>query len=241
MRILTLALLVLATGCATTGKTAAQRAEEIRRYREQKPTDEAASEQEQASEQEEQPAKPTPPTPPTAPTPPTTPTAAVTPGAPAAPAEPLGPRAGLFGIRATLLGNSLAQGQSAGSSSSLGIRYFAGDSVSVDVNAGFAYAAVKEVDVIGLSLGLGLNIYGGTRELPLRPFFALQGALSQVGRGNTSASAVSLAVGGGAEYWLAPRLSVSASLLLGVASVPQEDAFVIGTFQPGLGVTLYTN
>jgi len=261
MRIPTLALplLVLATGCATTAaprKTAAQRAEEIARYREQKKAaEEAASKQEQAGEQAEKPAEPTAPTvstPPGASTPATAPALAPGPVATAAPQGPLGPRSGLFGLRATLLGNALPLEEAAAThtSSTLGIRFFPGDSVGVNLNAGFTYATLKGASATGLSLGLGLNFYAGTQNAPLRPFFAVEGALgrmsTKVGTVEASASVLSLAAGAGAEYWLTPQLSVSANLMVGLATAPsekqgEEGAFVLGTFQPGLGVTLYTN
>jgi hypothetical protein len=241
MRTLTLALLVLASGCATTEtntprKTAAERAAEIARYRERKAAEEAAKKQEEAAAQAQQPVEPTPA--PTAPTPPESPSPA--PVLAAAPG-PVGPRAGLFGLRATLLGNGLAMGESAGTTSTLGLRYFVGDSLGVNLNAGFAYASMGEASVTGLSLGVGLNFFGGSQDKPLRPFFALESALSQVGVKDASTSVLSLAAGGGAEYWLTPQLSVSASLMLGLATVPNAESFVLGTFQPGLGVTLYTN
>ncbi|WNG40396.1 hypothetical protein F0U61_46965 [Archangium violaceum] len=260
MKNLSIALLVLtATGCATTGKTAAQRAAEVERYRQQKASEAAKEEaREQAiargeilpdesktatDEAGETPsATPaTPDSPATAA--PTTPSE-MTPAAPATPALPVGPRTGLFGIRANLLGSTLALGDSAGTSSSLGLRYFFSDSVGVNLNAGFAFASVQEASITGLSLGLGLNAYGGTPGKALRPFFALEGAINQVGSesGSTdsSASALSIAAGGGLEYWLAPQLSVNTTLLFGLAFVPDVDGTVIGTFQPGLGVTLYT-
>jgi hypothetical protein len=256
---LALPLLVLATGCATTStprKTAAQRAEEIARYREKKKAaEEGADEQEQAGGQAEKPAEPTAPaasTPPEAPTPPAAPASATGPVAPAVPQGPIGPRAGLFGLRATLLGSTLPLDESAATSSmsTLGIRYFVGDSLGVNLSGGFTYGSTGEASLTALSLGLGLNIYAGAQNEPLRPFFALEGALSQLGtKAGTveqSASVVALSAGGGAEYWLTPRLSVSASLMLGLATVPgteedEEATFVLGTFQPGLGVTLYTN
>jgi hypothetical protein len=241
MRTLTLALLVLASGCATTTtprKTAAERAAEIARYRERKAAEEAGKkQQEEADAQAQQPVEPPPApaasTPPEGPTP--APVLAATPG-------PVGPRRGLWGLRATLLGSGLALGESAGTTSTLGLRYFVGDSVGVNLNAGFAYASVGKASITGLSLGVGLNILGGSRDKPLRPFFALEGAMSQVGgMKDASASMLSLAAGGGAEYWLTPQLSVSASLLLGFATLPNQESFVLGTLQPGLGVTLYTN
>ncbi|QRK09809.1 hypothetical protein JQX13_06755 [Archangium violaceum] len=268
MKNLSIALVVLtATGCATTGKTAAQRVAEIERYRQQKSAEAAEAAKEEARKQaiargevlpEEaktatDEAKPTneagetpsatPATPATAET---TNPAEVTPAAPATPALPVGPRTGLFGIRANLLGSTLALGDSAGTSSSLGLRYFLSDAVGVNLNVGFAFASVQEASVTGLSLGFGLNVYGGTPGKALRPFFALEGAINQVGTENTgntgdaSASALSLAAGGGLEYWLAPQLSVNTTLLVGLAFVPDVDGTVIGTFQPGLGVTLYT-
>lgn len=246
MRTLTFALLVLASGCATTTtatntprKTAAERAAEIARYREQKAAEEAAKKQEEAAAQAQQPVEPTPApaasTPPEGSTPPPAPVLAAAPGS-------MGPRTGLLGLRATLLGSGLAMGESAGTTSTLGLRYFVGDSLGVNLNAGFAYASVGEVSITGLSLGVGLNFFGGSQDKPLRPFFALEGAVSQVGgMKDASASMLSLAAGGGAEYWLTPQLSVSASLLLGFATLPNQESFVLGTFQPGLGVTLYTN
>jgi hypothetical protein len=259
MRIPTLALLVLATGCATTSaprKTAAQRAEEIARYREQKKAaEEATSNPGQAGEQAEKPAEPTAPaasTPPAGPNPSTAPVSATGPVAPAGPQGPIGPRAGLFGLRATLLGNTLPLEEAAATqtSSTLGIRFFPGDSVGVNLNAGFTYATLEGASATGLSLGLGLNFYASAQNAALRPFFAVEGALgrmsTKVGTVEASASVLSLAAGAGAEYWLTPQLSVSANLMLGLATAPSEDekkegAFVLGTFQPGLGVTLYTN
>ncbi len=248
MRVLMLSLLVLATGCATTGKTAAQRAAEIERYRQEKAAEQAAREeaarQEAATRQEAAPTDQTSPTAPVTPTPPATPTPPTSPataGVPAAPAAPVGPRTGLFGIRAALLGSNLALGESAGSSSTVGFRYFMSDSVGVNLDAGFAYASVGDNDIIGLALGVGLNVLGGTEGAPLRPFFALEGSITQVGSGDSSATLMTAAVGGGAEYWLAPQLSVSASLLVGLAAQPNTDAIILGTFRPGLGVTLYTN
>lgn len=232
---------VLLTGCATTGggKTAAERAAELRRYREQKAAQESGS----TATAEEKSTEETPAAPPaeSAPTPSASETRVEAPTAPATPAEPVGPRSGLFGLRATVLGGSLATGQQAGSSSTLGLRYFVSDSVAVNVDAGFAYASVRDTAVTGLALGLGLNVFGGTAGAPFRPFFALEGSLNQVGSGNTNSTLASFAAGGGAEYWLAPQLSVSTSLMVGLATEPNQEVLVIGTFRPALGVTLYTN
>jgi hypothetical protein len=122
----------------------------------------------------------------------------------------------------------------------VGVRYFFTETVAVDVDAGFAFVSVNDASVTGLSLGLGLNAYGGPPGKALRPFFALAGSLSQVGAENTSTTVTSLSAGGGLEYWVAPQLSVSTTLLLGLATVSNADALVIGTFRPALGVTLYT-
>jgi hypothetical protein len=257
MRTLSIALLVLAlTGCETTTgtgrKSAAERAAEIQRYREQKAAEEEVRQKAIAEGRdpdeavkkamaETAPATPaTPETPATPATPETPATPAAAPLAPAAPALPVGPRMGLFGLRASLLGSTLGLGESAGSSSTVGIRYFFTETVGVDLDAGFAYASVGDTSVTGLSLGLGLNAYGGAPGKALRPFFSVAGSLNQVGAANTSTTLVTLAAGGGLEYWLAPQLSVSTSLLLGLATVPNADTLVIGTFRPGLGVTLYT-
>lgn len=252
MRIPTLALIALttATGCATTGMSAAQRrAAEIERYRQQKAQEEAnknAPEAQQpppaqaspatksASDAETAtPAAPAPASAPSANTPSATP-------APAAPALPVGPREGLFGLRASLLGNSLALGSSAGTSSSVGFRYFFTDMVGVNVDAGIAYASAGDTSVTGLSLGLGLNIYAGLSGKALRPYFALQGTLGYASAGTQSATATGIAAGGGLEYWLTPQLSVNTTLLFGVATVSNTKGVALGTFQPGLGVTLFT-
>ncbi|HYO65383.1 MAG TPA: hypothetical protein VEU33_04815 [Archangium sp.] len=264
MRTLSIALLALAiAGCETTSgtgrKSIAERAAELQRYREQKAAeeeevrrkaiaegrdpDEAVREMRAPQKTPATPATPeTPATPVTAETPatPATPETPATPAAPLAPALPVGPRTGMFGLRASLLGSTLGLGESAGSSSTVGIRYFFTETVGVDLDAGFAYASVGETSLTGLSLGLGLNAYGGTPGKALRPFFSLAGSLSQVGAANTNTAVVTLAAGGGLEYWLAPQLSVSTSLLVGLATVPNAKTLVIGTFRPGLGVTLYT-
>jgi hypothetical protein len=254
MRTLSIALLALAvTGCETTSatgrKSAAERTAEIQRYREQKAAEQEARQKAIAEGRDPdeavremraalKPATPeTPATPATAETPATPATAPV---APAAPALPVGPRTGMLGLRASLLGNTLGMGESAGTSSTVGVRYFFTDTVGVDLDAGFAYASAGETSVTGLSLGLGLNAYGGAPGKALRPFFSLAGSLTQVGAANTSTSVLMIAAGGGLEYWLAPQLSVSTSLMLGLATVPNADTLAIGTFRPGLGVTLYT-
>jgi hypothetical protein len=256
MRHLIIALLALAiTGCETTSgtgrKTAAERAAEIQRYREQKAAEEEARKKAIAEGRETDegkktdtagtaPATPGTPATPATPETPATPAAAGTPVAPAAPALPVGPKTGLFGLRASLLGSTLGLGESAGSSSTVGVRYFFTDTVGVDLDAGFAYASLGDTSVTGLSLGLGLNAYGGTPGKALRPFFSLAGTLNRMGAADIGSTVLTLAAGGGLEYWLAPQLSVSTSLLLGVATVSGADTLVIGTFRPGLGVTLYT-
>lgn len=251
MRTLSIALLALAvTGCETTSatgrKSAAERTAEIQRYREQKAAEQEARQKAIAEGRDpdeavrEMRAALEPATPETPATPATAETSATAPGAPAAPALPVGPRTGMLGLRASLLGNTLGLGESAGTSSTVGVRYFFTDAVGIDLDAGFAYAAVGETSVTGLSLGLGLNAYGGAPGKALRPFFSLAGSLTQVGAAGTSTSVLTLAAGGGLEYWLAPQLSVSTSLLVGLATVPNADTLAIGTFRPGLGVTLYT-
>ncbi|MFE8602654.1 hypothetical protein [Archangium violaceum] len=256
MRTLSIALLALAiTGCETTSgtgqKSAAERAAEIQRYREQKAAEEEARQKAIAEGRDpDEAAKESTATTPTTPTTPETPatpataetpaTPAVAPVAPAAPALPVGPRMGLLGLRASLFGSTLATGDSVGTSSTVGVRYFFTETVGVDLDAGFAYASVGETSVTGLSLGVGLNAYGGAPGKALRPFFSLAGSLSQVGAANMSTSVLTLAAGGGLEYWIAPQLSVSTSLMVGLATVPNADTLAIGTFRPGLGVTLYT-
>lgn len=242
---LSIALLALATtGCATTGKTRAERLAELQRYREQK---QAEAEGKQPEAQQPAPSGETQPTartdtatPSTATASATTTPAGATTTAPAAPALPVGPRPGLFGLRATLLGNGLALGESAGTSSTLGLRYFFSESFGINLNVGVAHASVGDLSATGLSLGLGLNVYGGTPGKALRPYFALEGTLNQVAAGNTSATVTTVAAGGGLEYWLAPQLSVNTTLLFGLATAANTKGVVLGTFQPGLGVTLYT-
>ncbi len=245
MRFVVLSLLLCVTGCATTSDRIAQRRAEIARYREEqknpKPPEERpapAAEQQgstppaQATETPVSEARPAGAQAPAS--------SAQAPAAPGVAAGPVGPREGLFGLRASLFGGSLSTGtENAGSLSTVGIRYFFSDSVGLNLDGGFAIATAGEVGISGLSLGVGLDIYGGTAGAPLRPFFALQGGISTLGNGQSSITPVTLGVGGGLEYWVAPSLSLSTRLMLGMAIAPGTELFVIGTFQPGLGVTLY--
>lgn len=237
MRSLSLALLTLCvTGCATTGPSAAQRrAAEIEAYRQRK----ATSAENETADADKVPAPPASertrsdfespaldPVPLIPPPPP-----------PPVPAGALGPREGVYGLRASLLGAGLAAQQT--STSSLGFRYFASDTVSLHVDAGFLYSSFASTPFTGASLGLGMNVYGGTPGKALRPYFALQAQVQHIGINEASFTSLGASVGGGAEYWIAPELSVNATLAVGFATTTDADAVVLGTVQPGLGVTLF--
>lgn len=244
MRRVLIPLLVLATGCATSprAKTAAERLKEILRERQQREQARAAEQAgaEATGSAQEVPVAEAQPVAPEVSAAPETP---VAPQAPVAPATHgaggAGARAGLFGLRASVLGSGLATGTTAGSASTLGVRYFFTDSAAVNAQLGFALAITNEQTRTGLGLGLGLNLYAGASESPLRPYFGLQFTLDQVGGDGQGQSVVGLAAGGGLEYWLVPQVSLSAGLMMGLSTETDDGTFVIGTFQPGLGVTLY--
>ncbi len=249
MRFVVISLLVCVTGCATTSDRISQRRAEIERYREEqearKEAEAAKPPEERAAPAAEQPGSTSPAR--TAETPvsearpaaqaPASSGAPVL--APVAAAGPVGPREGLFGLRASLFGGSLATGNTGASISTVGIRYFFSDSVGLNLDGGLSIATVGEVGVSGLSLGAALDIFGGESGAALRPFFALQAGITSVGNDQGSLTPLSFGVGGGVEYWVTPSLSLSTRLMLGLALVPGTEMFVVGTFQPGLGVTLY--
>jgi hypothetical protein len=146
----------------------------------------------------------------------------------------------VFGIRGLVLGSPLSTGDLAGVTSTVGLRYFTADWVALSVEAGFSLSSQNHRTTSGLGLGAGVDLYGGTQGAPLRPYFAAEVSFSQRGSEDTSSAVVLLAAGGGLEYWLAPQFSVNAGLMLGLAAELENDAFAIGTFRPGIGVTLYS-
>jgi hypothetical protein len=89
-------------------------------------------------------------------------------------------------------------------------------------------------------LGVGVNLYGDSPDPALRPYFTSGLGFTSVTAGSTGLLSVAVSAGGGLEYWVLPRLSVNASLLLNLAAVPEADTFALATVRPGLGVTLYT-
>ncbi len=271
MRTLFITLAVLVTGCATTprAKTAAQRLAEIKRERQaqaagqDQATEQAGAPASQAestptSEAQVPPADEAPPPAPAAPEAPVAPEAPAAPEAPVAPRAPaaasvqpavaIGPRMGLLGIRGTLSGSGFglpSAALSVGSVSTVGVRYFFSDWVGVDLEAGFAIASVRNQTAVGLGLGIGLNLYGGTSEEPFRPYFAAGLGATSVSGGqlpngeSVGATAVSVSAGGGLEYWLHPRLSLNAGLLVTLSADPADDVLFFGTVRPGIGLTLY--
>lgn len=128
-----------------------------------------------------------------------------------------------------------------GSVSTVGIRYFLNDWVGMTAEIGFAISTEGKQTDTGLSVGFGLNLYGGTPGDSFRPYFAAElGMNSLTGSERESSTSVAVSAGGGLEYWLVPRLSVNAGLMLTAAFDPSRDAVFIGTVRPGVGVTLYT-
>jgi hypothetical protein len=236
LRSLSLTLLTLClTGCATTGPSAAQRrAAEIEAYRQRKAVEPAAD----AAETTRNAPPPSTQAPASTPAPSASPEATpVASAPPAAPTGPVGPRAGVYGLRASLLGGSLTSEQAG--NSSLGFRYFVTDSVGFNVDAGFLYSSLATTAFTGASLGLGLNLYGGTPGKAPRPYFTVQAALNHLNTDSDSATLLGASLGGGVEFWLAPQLSVNTTLAVGFATTTTANAVVLGTVQPGLGVTLF--
>ncbi|WP_155893764.1 outer membrane beta-barrel protein [Cystobacter fuscus] len=260
MRPLLLSLVLLVTGCATAprAKTASERLAELKRERQGA----LAPASPEATASEVPPEQPAPPTPPEAPAPPVPeapqppappehppmePAAPAAPEAPPAPTAPVspsapvqgnGPHKGALGLHGSLVGS--VTGTGTGSLSTVGVRYFVSDWVGLNLEAGFSIGAAEQATVSGLGLGVGVNLYGDSPDAALRPYFTTGLGFTSVTAGSTGLISVAVSAGGGLEYWVLPRLSVNASLLLNLAAVPEADTFALATVRPGLGVTLYT-
>jgi hypothetical protein len=253
LRPLLLSLILLATGCATTprARSASERLIELKRERQtgsaptppEAPASEPRPIQPAPSASPDTPIAeplPTPPEPsPTTPgPPPATPTAPEVPPTPERPlpqpAQVNGPQKGAWGLHGSFGGTAQ------GGVSLVGMRYFVADWVGLNLEAGFSFGSAEKQTVSGLGLGVGVNLYGDSPDAALRPYFTSDVGLTSVTTGSIGLVSVSVSAGGGLEYWILPRLSVNASLLLSFAASPEIGTFAVATVRPGMGVTLYT-
>ncbi|WP_437923325.1 hypothetical protein WMF37_30375 [Sorangium sp. So ce291] len=280
MRIFFVALLALVTGCAGQSKTAQQRLAEVKAYRRAQELEQQEKEKKAGPPPANATAAPAPGVAPAgqgAPWMPgapaghsaAPPAAAGQPGAPAAatgrPDAPAarssgaaddqasrGPRAGRVGLGVTLGGATAATGQSLPMSSTLALRGFVSDSVSLAGVAGIGIGTSDSDTEVSLGAGAEVVVFLGDLGENVYPFFVGEAAYhrrsvsasgdggpSDAGAEDGAASFSSLAAGGGLEYWVAPRLSVNARLMLG--GVFGDGGAFVGTFRPGLGVTLFGN
>ncbi|WP_433926411.1 hypothetical protein AB3662_26170 [Sorangium cellulosum] len=278
------ALLVLVTGCAGQGKTAQQRLAEIKTYRrhqeiEQKKAAEPPAKAAVAPAPVASPAGPGA-LPAVAPSTPGAPAAqpsasaaqpsasaaatAATAGRPGAPAAPTtaaaaqerrGPRAGLTGFGVTLGGATAPAGRNIPVTSTLSLRGFVSDAVSLAGVVGAGIGVAGDDTELRLTVGGEVVVFFGDLGENMHAFFVGEAAYNRLSlstsreddapfTGGTASdvSAVSLGAGGGLEYWLAPRLSVNARMMAGgVIGVEGGQGTFFGTFRPGLGVTLFAN
>ncbi|WP_437874470.1 hypothetical protein [Sorangium sp. So ce513] len=197
---------------------------------------------------------------PDAPTaPPAAPTAPTLPAAPAPAAvapERWGPRAGLTGFGVTLGGTTLAAGLGAPVASTLALRGFVSDTVSLAGVVGAGIGVSGDDTELTLAVGGEVVAFFGDLGENMHAFLVGEAAFNRRsvstsreddgpfagGTTASDASAVSLGAGGGLEYWVAPRLSVNARMMVGgVFGVEGGQGTFVGTFRPGLGVTLFAN
>ncbi|WP_437751792.1 hypothetical protein [Sorangium sp. So ce1389] len=166
--------------------------------------------------------------------------------------ERRGPRAGRVGLGVTLGGATAATGQLLPMSSSLALRGFVSDSVSLAGVAGIGIGTSDSETEVSAGAGAEVVVFLGDLGEDVYPFFVGEAAYhrrsvtasgdgepSGAGTDDGAASFSSLAAGGGLEYWVAPRLSVNARLMVG--GVFGDAGAFVGTFRPGLGVTLFGN
>ncbi|XXY51268.1 hypothetical protein WME91_09010 [Sorangium sp. So ce269] len=166
--------------------------------------------------------------------------------------ERRGPRAGRVGLGVTLGGATAATGQLLPMSSTLALRGFVSDSVSLAGVAGIGIGASDSETEVSLGAGAEVVVFLGDLGEDVHLFFVGEAAhhLRSVtesgdrepidaGVDDSAASFSSVAAGSGLEYWVAPRLSVNARLMVG--AVIREGGAFVGTFRPGLGVTLFAN
>ncbi|MGK3992839.1 hypothetical protein [Sorangium sp. So ce1024] len=195
----------------------------------------------------------------TAPAPPAAPTAPTLPAAPAPAAvapERWGPRAGLTGFGVTLGGTTLAAGLGAPVASTLALRGFVSDTVSLAGVVGAGIGVSGDDTELTLAVGGEVVAFFGDLGENMHAFLVGEAAFNRRsvstsreddgpfagGTTASDASAVSLGAGGGLEYWVAPRLSVNARMMVGgVFGVEGGQGTFVGTFRPGLGVTLFAN
>ncbi|XXT14967.1 hypothetical protein WME94_32435 [Sorangium sp. So ce429] len=163
-----------------------------------------------------------------------------------------GPRAGRVGLGVTLGGATAATGQLLPMSSTLALRGFVSDSVSLAGVAGIGIGASDSETAVSLGAGAEVVVFLGDLGENVHLFF-VGGAAHHLrsvtasgdrepidaGADDSAVSFSSVAAGGGLEYWVAPRLSVNARLMVG--AVIREGAAFFETFRPGLGVTLFAN
>ncbi|WP_437498310.1 hypothetical protein [Sorangium sp. So ce1099] len=163
-----------------------------------------------------------------------------------------GPRAGRVGLGVTLGGATAAAGQLLPMSSTLALRGFVSDSVSLAGVAGIGIGASGSATDVSLGVGAEVVVFLGDLGENVYPFFVGETAYhwrSVTGSGDgepidagadgSTVAFSSVAAGGGLEYWVAPRLSVNARLMVG--AVIRDGGAFFETFRPGLGVTLFAN
>lgn len=275
MRIFFVALLVLVTGCAGQGKTAQQRLAEIKTYRRHQEIEQRKKAAQPPAKAAVAPAPVAPRAGPGAPpamvpsipgapaAQPSAPAAtAVRPGAAAAPTaaaaaqERRGPRAGLSGFGVTLGGATDAAGRDIPVTSTLSLRGFVSDAVSLAGVVGAGIGVSGDQTELRLTVGGEVVAFFGDLGENMHAFFVGEAAYTRLSRstsrehddpatggaGSSDVSAVSLGAGGGLEYWLAPRLSVNARMMVGgVLGAEGDPGVFFGTLRPGLGVTLFAN
>ncbi len=157
-----------------------------------------------------------------------------------------GPRKGAFGLRAGFGGGGLpvlSTGAGAvASAPTIGIRYLVQETLALDVDAGLGMGLVSGNAYVGFGLGLGVNAYMGSPGRPVRPFVGGAIGMGKLISGRGDDFFLSVAAGGGGEYWFADHFSVYARGMVGLSPILFSNSsvpIVVATFTPGLGATVY--
>lgn len=146
--------------------------------------------------------------------------------------------AGGFGLRVGFTGAPTPAGGEVASSPFVGVKLPLGDALALLVDAGFGIGTGGGPTAFGFTIGAGLDVYLGSRR-SLRPLITGGATFGKPISTNQRDHGLSIAAGGGAEYWFSRHFSVNGRALLAVPVSLAAGEVLLFTLVPGVGATFY--
>ena len=153
---------------------------------------------------------------------------------------------GAFGIGATFNGQSIGSSRSGTGATpieagSVGLAYWASDSVAMLFDLGFGIGIAGSGVGIGFGASLGMDYHFRTSTDSLRPLFHIRaGISSQISSDIGNSLVLGAGVGGGAAYFFSPHFSLTGRVLLGLRlPFASGQSIVLTTLSPAVGAAWY--